>query len=92
MGHLRHKESDRLLAITTELRRLGASASVTQGDLTIIPGDLRGCDVETYNDHRIAMSFAVAGLRVDGLRIINPGCVKKSFPGFWTELDKFSTG
>ncbi len=92
VGHLRHKESDRLLAITTELRRLGASASVTQGDLTIIPGDLRGCDVETYNDHRIAMSFAVAGLRVDGLRIINPGCVKKSFPGFWTELDKFSTG
>ncbi len=91
VAHLRHKETDRLHALATEIRRLGASATVTEGDLTVIPGGLRACEVETYNDHRIAMSFAVAGLAVDGVRIVNPDCVKKSFPGFWNELDKFSS-
>ena len=48
----------------------------------------RGAEIETYNDHRIAMSFAVLGLVAPGMRIRNPGCVGKSFPGFWEELDR----
>jgi 3-phosphoshikimate 1-carboxyvinyltransferase len=48
----------------------------------------RGAEIETYNDHRIAMSFAVLGLTIPGIRIQNAGCVDKSFPGFWGELKK----
>lgn len=89
VGHLRHKESDRLLALSRELEKIGAAATVHGGDLTIVPGRRRGATIETYNDHRIAMSFAVAGLAIDGVSIVNPGCVAKSFPGFWTEIGKF---
>ncbi len=88
--HLRHKETDRLSALHNELGKIGARTSVSGGEFTITPGPLRGAVVETYKDHRIAMSFAVAGLRLRGMRIIDPGCVAKSFPDFWTELDKFT--
>jgi 3-phosphoshikimate 1-carboxyvinyltransferase len=90
VAHLRHKESDRLLALTRELARIGASASVEGDAMTITPGVPRGATIETYDDHRIAMSFAVAGLATDGVSIVDPACVVKSFPGFWTELDKFT--
>lgn len=90
VAHLRHKETDRLSALCSELGKIGAGAGVSGGTLTITPGPLRGAPIETYRDHRIAMSFAVAGLRLDGMRIVNPGCVGKSFPGFWTELEKFN--
>ena len=90
MSHLRHKETDRLRALANELNRIGASATVAPAGIDILPGRLRGCEIETYNDHRIAMSFAVAGLKADGMRILNPGCVAKSFPGFWAQLEKFN--
>ncbi len=89
IGHLRHKESDRIQAVATELQRMGIK--VIEGDdyLIIWGGNPQPAMIETYNDHRIAMSFAVAGLKLPGVKIINPECVKKSFPGFWeTEMFK----
>ncbi len=84
--HLRIKECDRLTATLTELAKMGAKVEEGQ-DYMIIHGDggksLHGAEIETYNDHRMAMSFAVAGLRVPGVKIQNEGCVAKSFPDFW---------
>jgi 3-phosphoshikimate 1-carboxyvinyltransferase len=86
IAHLRIKECDRLSAVVNELNKMGASVEESP-DSMIIHGDggasLRGVEIETYNDHRIAMSFAVAGLRVPYVRIMNEGCVAKSFPHFW---------
>lgn len=88
VGHLRVKETDRLSALATELRKLGARVDVFDDGMTIRPGPLHGATIETYNDHRMAMSFAVAGLRIPGVKIENPSCVSKSFPGFWEEFKK----
>lgn len=83
VGHLAVKESNRLDAVVQELRRMGIAAEQNGQDLTITGGRPAGARIETYNDHRIAMSFAVAGLVVPGVAIQNPSCVKKSFPQFW---------
>ncbi|NDY42802.1 3-phosphoshikimate 1-carboxyvinyltransferase, partial [Dissulfurirhabdus thermomarina] len=84
VAHLRIKESDRIRSVVTELVRLGVSAEERPDGLVVRGGGrLRPAEVATYDDHRMAMSFAVAGLRVPGLRIRDPGCVAKSFPGFW---------
>ncbi|MBF0550225.1 MAG: 3-phosphoshikimate 1-carboxyvinyltransferase, partial [Deltaproteobacteria bacterium] len=84
VGHLRHKESDRLAAVSAELRRLGGKVEELPDGLVIYGGEkLSGADIETYNDHRMAMSLAVAGLRVADVRIKDEGCVAKSFPKFW---------
>lgn len=88
VAHLRHKESDRLAALETELRKLGARVIVSDDGLEIHPSHLHGGCVDTYNDHRLAMSFAFAGLKIPGIEIENPECVRKSFPGFWKEFDK----
>jgi 3-phosphoshikimate 1-carboxyvinyltransferase len=88
VSHLRLKESNRLSALASELRRIGIEAEETQDGLIIDGGHPHGAEVETYNDHRIAMSFAVAGLVTSGMRIKNEQCVQKSFPGFWEELKK----
>ena len=83
---LRVKETDRVDAIARELRKLGATVDAGPDWWTITPpsgASLRGADIETYDDHRMAMSFAVAGLRVPGVTIHNPGCVAKTFPTFW---------
>jgi 3-phosphoshikimate 1-carboxyvinyltransferase len=88
VAHLRLKESDRLAAVTTELVKTGIQVEERQDSLVITGGRPRGAEIETYNDHRIAMSFAILGLTVPGMRINNPACVDKSFPGFWKELDK----
>jgi 3-phosphoshikimate 1-carboxyvinyltransferase len=85
--HLRLKETDRIAALVTEIRRLGGEAAATPDGLTITPRPLSGARVETYRDHRMAMAFAIAGLRVPGVVIADPGCVSKSFPGFWERLD-----
>ena len=86
--HLRFKETDRLSALANEITRLGARAELFDDGLTIHPCTMRGAVIETYNDHRIAMSFAVAGLRIPGVSIANPSCVAKSFPEFWDEFEK----
>ena len=88
VAQLRVKESDRLAALATELRKMGVSVTEEADRLTIDGGGLHGAEIETYNDHRIAMSFAVLGLVVPGVKIRNPRCVDKSFPGFWHELGK----
>jgi 3-phosphoshikimate 1-carboxyvinyltransferase len=87
-AHLRVKESNRLKALVTELGKTCVKARETADGMIIEGGDPRGASIETYNDHRIAMSFAVLGLAVPGMKINNPECVGKSFPGFWKELGK----
>lgn len=91
-AHLRLKESDRLAAPVAELRRIGIEAAEKEDGLVIEGGNPHGTVIETYNDHRMAMSFAVLGLVVPGMRIKNRDCVNKSFPGFWKELDKLAAG
>jgi 3-phosphoshikimate 1-carboxyvinyltransferase len=86
VAHIRHKETDRIAALATELRKLGAEVEERPDGLTITPRPLRGCVVDTYNDHRMAMSLALVGLKVPGVVIRNPGCVAKTYPGFWQDL------
>jgi len=84
VAHLRIKETDRLKAVAQELTKIGTSVKELKDGL-IIEGtrDMHGSAIDTYNDHRIAMAFSVAGLRVPGIRIKDPSCVSKSFPSFW---------
>lgn len=88
VAHIRHKETDRIAALATELRKLGAQVEERDDGLTITPRSLKGCAVDTYNDHRMAMSLALVGLKVPGVVIRNPGCVAKTYPGFWQDLEK----
>jgi 3-phosphoshikimate 1-carboxyvinyltransferase len=92
VGHLRYKESDRLCVMETELRKLGAAIVVNQDSIEVTPAQLHGALLDPCDDHRMAMSFALAGLRIPGVRIGNPGCVKKSFPDFWVELRRVCAG
>ena len=87
VSHLKSKESDRLAATVTELNKMGIEADCTESALIVKGGRPRGSVIETYNDHRIAMSFAVAGLKVPGISIRNESCVAKSFPAFWQVLE-----
>ncbi|MFH1079906.1 MAG: 3-phosphoshikimate 1-carboxyvinyltransferase [Pseudomonadota bacterium] len=89
-AHLRIKESDRIASLVTELNRIGVGARETPDGLVIDGGFPRGAQIETYNDHRIAMSFAVAGLAVPGMKITNEQCVGKSFPSFWDALGRLT--
>ena len=87
IGNLRIKETDRIAALTKELTRLGAEVKAGEDYLIVKPGDYTGAEIETYNDHRMAMSFAVAGLKIPGILIKNPNCVEKSFPGFFRRFE-----
>ncbi len=86
VAFIRHHESDRIRVLATELRRLGASVIDSEDGLEIQPSTMHPDTIETYDDHRIAMSFAVAGLKLPGLIINNPGCVAKTFPDFFDRL------
>lgn len=90
VANLRFKETDRLDALATELGRLGVETKVHEDGITVRPGKPpMAAAVNTYEDHRMAMSFALAGLRLDGVVIRHPDCVSKTFPGFfelWSEL------
>jgi 3-phosphoshikimate 1-carboxyvinyltransferase len=91
VGHIRHKETDRIGAVATELRKLGVEVLEHDDGLTIKPGDpqyLKSATIETYHDHRMAMSFALAALRIPGVRIANPNCVEKTYPRFFEDLTK----
>jgi 3-phosphoshikimate 1-carboxyvinyltransferase len=88
VGHIRHKETDRIAALAAELRKLGATVVERSDGLTIEPDALRPSAIDTYNDHRMAMSFAVAGLGIPGVRINNPACVEKTYPQFFADLAK----
>ncbi len=92
VGNLRVKETDRIHALVTELRKLGGSVEEQEEGLVIHPSELHGGCIETYGDHRMAMSFAVAALRVPGMEIRDPDCVRKSFPGFFDQLESLLRG
>jgi len=89
VGHIRHKETDRIAALAAELRKLGAEVDEQPDGLLIIPpapGGLKPASIKTYDDHRMAMSFALAGLKVPGVVIQDPGCVAKTYPNYWDDL------
>jgi 3-phosphoshikimate 1-carboxyvinyltransferase len=90
VAHLRHKESDRIHAVAAELAKMGIEARETADGLVIRGGAPKGAVIHTDNDHRIAMSFAVAGLKAPGMNITDPDCVAKSFPDFWEFFDRLS--
>jgi 3-phosphoshikimate 1-carboxyvinyltransferase len=84
--HMRFKETDRITALVTELRRLGLQVDETEDGLTIHPGPMNPATIATYNDHRMAMSFALIGLRTPGIFIADPGCTAKTYPRFFEDL------
>ncbi len=88
VAHSRLKETDRVAAVATELRRLGQGVDEFADGLTIHPALVLPADIETYDDHRMAMSFAITALRAPGIRLIDPGCVAKTFPAFFQRLDE----
>jgi 3-phosphoshikimate 1-carboxyvinyltransferase len=86
VAHIRHKETDRIAALATELRKLGAEITERPDGLTIASKKLQPATIDTYNDHRMAMSFALAGLRIAGVRINNPECVFKTYPAYFDDI------
>jgi 3-phosphoshikimate 1-carboxyvinyltransferase len=92
IANLRVKECDRIAALATELSRIRPGLAHAAGDDLVVTGDpgLAGqvlpARIETYEDHRIAMSLALMGLRVSGITILDPDCVGKTFPGYWDAL------
>lgn len=88
--HIRHKETDRIKALATELRKIGAKVEEFQDSLIIHPGIGKPADISTYNDHRMAMSFAVAGLRIPGITILDPSCVSKTYPRFFNDFSLYT--
>ncbi|NOY43596.1 MAG: 3-phosphoshikimate 1-carboxyvinyltransferase [Planctomycetes bacterium] len=84
--HIRHKETDRIAAVATELRKLGAEVIEHADGLDITPGKFTAADIATYDDHRMAMSFAIAGLVEAGVVICDPGCTAKTYPKFFEDL------
>jgi 3-phosphoshikimate 1-carboxyvinyltransferase len=84
VSHLRHKESDRIADTANEIRRIGSRVEERDDGLVIYGGEkLSGAEIDPHNDHRLAMSFAIAGLKVPGIIIKDENCVNKSFPTFW---------
>jgi 3-phosphoshikimate 1-carboxyvinyltransferase len=93
LGTLRVKESDRLAAMAEGLERIGARARLGDSWIEIGPipaGHRVDTTIDPHNDHRIAMSFAVLGLRTGGIRISNPECVAKSYPAFWLVIERLT--
>lgn len=86
VAHIRHKETDRIGALATELRKLGGTVDEFADGLRITPGELHAATLATYDDHRMAMSLALAGLRVPGVVIMHPECTAKTYPRFFDDL------
>jgi 3-phosphoshikimate 1-carboxyvinyltransferase len=86
LGRLRVQECERVAALRSELTKCGARVEEEGDTLTVHPGPLHGAEIETYNDHRVAMCFGMLGLRVPGMRLVNPACVRKTFPNFFAKL------
>ena len=91
IGHIRAQESDRVAVIIKEITRLGCKAEIIEEnnstDVLITPSTIHKAQIETYEDHRVAMSFALAGLLVDGVEIKNPTCCKKTFENYFNVVD-----
>ena len=91
IAHVRHKETDRIAATACELRKLGAQVEELPDGFIVHPKQLHGATIDTYDDHRMAMSFAVAGLRIPGVIIRNPRCTEKTYPKFFEDFEKLRT-
>src|SRR5262245_12968365 len=91
LGRLRVQECERVKALHTELAKCGARVQESGDTLVIQPGALHGAEIETYNDHRVAMCFGMLGLRVPGMRLRQPACVRKTFPNFFAKLAELGT-
>jgi len=87
IAHTRLQETDRLAAVSTELNRLGIATRTTPSSIRIIPDKVKSGVVRTYGDHRMAMAFAITGLVASGISIGDPGCVTKTFPGYFGALE-----
>lgn len=92
VAHMRLKETDRVAAVVTELRRLGLQVEEHPDGMTIYPGPLHGGTVATYDDHRMAMSFSLIGLRIPGVRIADPKCTSKTYPEYFEDLERLCAG
>ncbi len=90
IGHVRHKETDRIGNLAKELRNLGAEIIEMPDGFQIVPRALRGGEVETYDDHRMAMSLSLIGLRLPGVTILDPTCTKKTYPEFFDDLERLT--
>ena len=88
VAHNRHKETDRIGDLATELRKLGAVVTEFDDGLEIEPADQRAATIDTYSDHRMAMSFALAGLKIPGVAIRDPGCTAKTYPNYFRDLNQ----
>lgn len=85
--NLKFKEANRRKALVNEMRKIGVKVETQKNKMIIKPNILKPAIIETYNDHRMAMSFAIAGLKIPGIKIKNPLCVNKSFPDFFKTLE-----
>ena len=88
ISHIRVQESDRIAAIVTELTRLGVNCTEEDDDIIIEPSCPHPAEVETYNDHRMAMGFSLIGIKVPGTAILNPSCCGKTFPDYFAYLSE----
>jgi 3-phosphoshikimate 1-carboxyvinyltransferase len=89
--HIRGKETDRITAVTTELRSMGITIREFFGGFTIYPCTPAPAEIHTYNDHRMAMAFAVTGLRAPGIVIADPTCTAKTFPDFFDRFTQMAS-
>jgi 3-phosphoshikimate 1-carboxyvinyltransferase len=90
--HMRHKETDRVAAVVAELTRAGIEAEEMQDGLRIHPGTPQPTSIQTYDDHRMAMSFSLLGLREPGIAILDPDCTAKTYPHFFDDLETLCRG
>ena len=88
IGHIRYQECDRMNAIITNLKTLGIKAEMTDTSITIEPGVFHAADIETYEDHRVAMSFTIPGLLTEGVNIVDPMCCRKTFENYFEVLEE----
>ena len=89
ISHIRLQECDRIKAICENLSRLGIRTEVEADDSIIIyPGQMHSAEIETYDDHRVAMAFSLCGLRSEGVKILNPECTRKTFKEYFDVLEK----
>jgi 3-phosphoshikimate 1-carboxyvinyltransferase len=92
VGHMRHKETDRITAIVNELNRAGIQAEEFDDGLHITPGTPQPAQIQTYDDHRMAMSYSLLGLRSPGIQILDPGCTSKTYPRYFEDLEALCRG
>jgi 3-phosphoshikimate 1-carboxyvinyltransferase len=88
VAHNRIKETDRVSAVVTELRKIGQEVDEFEDGMTIHPRPITPAEIETYDDHRMAMSFGITGMRAEGITILDPGCVAKTFPSYFERLER----